>query len=944
MSGALTYDSAGGAKGMKLVSAPASGGYVGRLEAAGFGVQVVAADGVTGVAGETVMFSASAGGGAGLFSVCGAASCSVMTDANGMALTGVTPLVAGTTTLIATDGILSETVSFGASAADAAMKVVSAPNGSVPDGVLVTTPFTVRVVAANGTGVGGRLVTFRVTQGSAIFSGCAAATCAVTTGADGTASVTVTPTAVGMVTLSATDGALRQSVSFTSQDSTDLMQVSTPLNPAALTGQQDGFGILLLHADGVTPDAGEQVVFSVSGGATLNPCGTATCAQTTRSNGLAVVSVYSQQAGTFTVQAAFGEVVQTATVTFSVGVSQMILLSSPSNGQTVGQITNKPLSVQLLYPDGTPIVNALVAMAGTLNQVQLGCGLGACLTLTDGNGVATDTVTPLKAGAVLLTAQYGTLGQQATFTAIGTSDTMTVLTSPGTGTLTGDAESFAVQVILPDGVTPAVGDAVAFSVTKGSFAFDGCTGPTCSVTTDANGKAAVTGKALAAGMVTLKAADGAVSQAVSFSTTAPSDVMVLKSAPVGTVLVGVAAVTPFRVQVFQTDGVTPAVGHKITFAVTVGSAKFSACAVAPCTVTSDANGLASMTVTALAAGQVSVVAADGAASQAVTVTAITPPDLLLAVSAPSGSVFVGATTMTAFKVKVTLGDGVTPVAGFAVTFGNGGVGQVSFDSCGRLACVVMTDGAGVAATGVVGLLPGEAGLVASAVLGGVTQNLYGTVMVVADEESLVAVNAAMWIAEGAAVTTTLAVTAGYNGGPGIGQPVGWSGKGAVAVAADTSVTDTLGVATLSVTVGPLAGGVSANVNACAWVVVCTEFTVTGVSQEVLQVEILSGGDQTVASAAALQPVVARVTDGEGNAVVGAGVTVYQTVNAGGMCPARGRCPAMPVVAIGSSVMISDAAGQVTVTPATSGDGATETRMLLTAGTHGTAAADEWLQP
>ncbi len=944
MLGALTYDSAGGAKGMKLVSAPASGGSVGTAEAMGFGVQVVAADGVTGVSGETVVFSAAAGGGAGLFSVCPAAMCSVMTDSNGIAMTGVTPLMAGTTTLVATDGSLSETVSFGASAADAAMTVVSTPSGGVANGVAVTIPFTVKVLGANGTGQGGRLVTFTVTQGAAIFGGCAAATCAVTTRADGTASVTVTPTAVGTVTLTATDGGLRQSVSFTSQDSTDLMQVATPLAAMALTGQQDGFGILLLHADGVSPDAGEQVVFSVSGGATLNPCGTATCAQTTRANGLAGVAVFSQQPGTFTVEASFGEVVQTATVTFRVGMSQMILLGSPANGQTVGQVTNQPLRVQLLYPDGSPIGGALVAVAGALNQVRLGCGLGACLALTDGNGIATEAVTPLQAGLILLTAQYGILGQQAMFTAIGTSDTMTVLTSPAAGTLTGDAESFAVQVILPDGMTPAAGDTVVFSVTKGTFAFDGCAGTTCSVTTDAHGKAAVTGKALAAGMVTLKAADGAVSQAVSFSTTAPTDVLVLKSAPVGPVFVGVAAVTPFAVQVFQTDGVTPAVGRKITFAVTVGSAKFSACAVAPCTVTSDVNGLAPVTLTALAAGQVSVVAADGAASQAVTVTAIPPPDLLQAVSAPSGSVFVAVATATAFKVKVTLADGVTPVSGFAVTFANGGAGQVSFDACGKVVCVVLTDATGVAATGVVGLLPGAVSLVASAVLGGVTQSLDGAVMVVADEESLVAVNPTTWIAEGAAVTTTLAVTAGYNGGLGVGLPVSWSGTGAVSLAGDTSVTDGLGAATLGVTLGPLAGGAGASVRACAWVAVCAEFTASGVSQEVLQVEILSGGEQTAASADALRAVVAKVTDGEGNAVVGAGVTTYQTVNAGAMCPALGRCPAMPVVAFGSSVAVSDAMGQVTVQPTTAADGATETRMLLTVGMHGSATADAWVHP
>src|ERR1039458_2350463 len=68
---------------------------------------------------------------------------------------------------------------------------------------------------------------------------------------------------------------------------------------------------------------------------------------------------------------------------------------------------------------------------------------------------------------------------------------------------------------------------------------------------------------------------------------------------------------------------------------------------------------------------------------ALTYSAAAAPDLMTRVSAPSGTVLVGAATL--FAVRVVLGDGVTPVVGLAVTFsvssGSAQLGACADSSC-----------------------------------------------------------------------------------------------------------------------------------------------------------------------------------------------------------------------------------------------------------------------
>ncbi len=1051
MTGALTYDTSSTLpNSMKLVSAQQASADVGNVAPAAFSVQVVGGDGKTPVAGESVVFSVA--GNMGQWAACGAATCTVTTDAGGMASTGITPLQAGTVTMQAVDGTLKQTATFTAIQGDPGLTMMSAPSGNLATSTQAAVPFAVKVVAADGTtGLPGRVVTFTVPAGSAIFSGCLQATCSVTTAADGTAGVFVTPTKSGPVRLQAVDGSLKRGASFTAVDTPDLMQVArTPASSLAV-GSTTPFGILLLRSDGATPDPYQAVTFAVSGGAVLNPCNAATCMVNTAADGTATVSVGSVSAGTFTILATFGQVAQTASVTFTVSSGHMTVLSAPTGMQRVGVAADTPFSVRVVGADGSPLASSRMALNGPTNQVSLGAcgGVAGCIANTDGNGVLTTTVTPLRAGPIVVTAQYTTLNQTITFNASGGSKTINVLSVPGVGTHVGDVALFQVQVIGADGVTPAAGDYVELLVTTGSFAFAGWSTAYANAATDAQGRVTGYGVANAPGPVTIQVTDGAVSATVSFTVAARTELMQTVSAPSGNVAVGTAATPPFAVQVLQADGVTPIAGRAVTFAIAAGNATLSACATPPCVMTTDANGMAAVTMTPQAAGTSTVSASsggvtlsasvngvvqqdvlklvsapeasatvgtqettpfavrafqsdgttpavgknvvfstmagavefgvcgaatctvttgsDGGASTTVTpvsagvvtllategsqtvtaqVNAVAKPDRIAVVSAPGTSVLVGATAGSAFGVKVTLADGTTPVAGMNVSFSNGGTGAgaVQFIACGAAICAVSTDTDGVAATNVAGVTAGAATLVATVNPSTGAQSVSVPLQVVSDQESVNAANPATYLAEGTTFTTALQVTATQNGAPGAGAAVIWAGGAGIALAGASSTADGAGVARMQATMGPLAAGGVASATGCAWSSACATFTATGVSSANLLIALTSGGAQA-ATGGAVAPVVAGVRDTEGHVIAGAQVTVYQTVTAAAVaCPAKGRCPAAPVLTTKVSTLSTDSNGVVSVVPVTLSGTATETKLLLTVGTRGTATAEVWNTP
>ncbi len=112
MNSALAY--AAPVPSLNLISAPTSTVALSQVATVPFTVQALQGDGVTPIAGQQVIFAATSN--TVQFNVCGAATCTLLTDASGYATTTITPLAAGIIVVTATSSIGTKTASFSAAA------------------------------------------------------------------------------------------------------------------------------------------------------------------------------------------------------------------------------------------------------------------------------------------------------------------------------------------------------------------------------------------------------------------------------------------------------------------------------------------------------------------------------------------------------------------------------------------------------------------------------------------------------------------------------------------------------------------------------------------------------------------------------------------------------------------------------------------------------------
>jgi hypothetical protein len=411
------------------------------------------------------------------------------------------------------------------------------------------------------------------------------------------------------------------------------------------------------------------------------------------------------------------------------------------------------------------------------------------------------------------------------------------------------------------------------------------------------------------------------------------EIMQLVSSPAGPMTTGTVAGDPFVVRVFEADGVTPVAGEPVTFSAASG-VRFAACGLATCTVVTDATGTASSFVTALVSGSIVLTAVGDSSQISTSFLAVDPPNQIALVSAPSGTVFVGDAAATAFAVRVTKGDGVTPVSGAAVIFtvsgGAASGGAVRFEACGAATCTVRTDVAGIASSTVTPLVAGTVVMSATAIAGRVTASLTARVRV----RTVTAVRAVEYVAEGARVVWSPQIALADNSSSVSDVGVVWTGSTQMEIAAGLSLADAAGLASIQTTIGPLNAGSQTAGTACGWATVCASFAAQGVAAADLQVEVVSGSGQVVAMDATLGPVVVRVTDGAGHGVAGARIGVYQTVEAGGLCVRQGRCPAQAVLDRGQSELVSDVDGLASFPPLQRAGQIEVTNLVVTAGTQG----------
>jgi hypothetical protein len=304
-------------------------------------------------------------------------------------------------------------------------------------------------------------------------------------------------------------------------------------------------------------------------------------------------------------------------------------------------------------------------------------------------------------------------------------------------------------------------------------------------------------------------------------------------------------------------------------------------------------------------------------------------DALSIVTAPLGTIASGVPAL--FTVKALAADAKTPAAGeivtFTVTEGAASLG------CGQSACTVMTGGDGLATMNVTANSTALAQVAASLSDGAsVITEFNGSTA-----PSIAPLTPNLYIATGATASWSPQAELLAGGVPWSGQTVSWSaGSGATAGVA-TSISDLSGIASGQFSVGPLQAGADVPVYACLpGNATCATFQIYSVHPEVALLTAVSGAGQTISANEMPAPVVLRVTDAVGHPMAGGSVIFYETLKQWTPdCPAQGRCPSAPTLAMQTVQAVSGNDGLVTLTPLT-GNGE-PTRLYVTAVTGNVAS-------
>jgi len=202
------------------------------------------------------------------------------------------------------------------------------------------------------------------------------------------------------------------------------------------------------------------------------------------------------------------------------------------------------------------------------------------------------------------------------------------------------------------------------------------------------------------------------------------------------------------------------------------------------------------------------------------------------------------------------------------------------------------------------------------------------------------VTGSLSVAAGATVSWPVQALVLSAGSPAIGQTVNWTVTSGLTLSGAASTTSNAsGIASTTITVGPLAEGATATVKACVnGTQNCTTFSVLGARPAYAWVEAISGTAQSVASTTTPAQVVLRLRDMNGNAMAGGTVALYQAVYAWAPpCAVHGRCTASQLLAQQTATATSALDGTVVFTPASLSGVATNMTAVAATGNSSTLA-------
>jgi hypothetical protein len=285
-------------------------------------------------------------------------------------------------------------------------------------------------------------------------------------------------------------------------------------------------------------------------------------------------------------------------------------------------------------------------------------------------------------------------------------------------------------------------------------------------------------------------------------------------------------------------------------------------------------------------------------------------DALTLLTAPANTVPIGTPipfTVTALGPDMTPAGGVTVL--YAVTSGTATL------ACGLPVCAVTATGDGRATMNVIAA-NGTWSIVTASLTNGSSlkaEFVGGTPPVLAS------LTPQLSLAAGATFTWTVQALVLSNGAPMGGQSVAWqtSGSGIVSLGSTAAITTASGIATKTLTAGPLAEGQSATINACLnGTSQCVAYTAFGARSEYALLEAVSGTSQSLAASGTPSQITLRLLDMNGNPMAGGTVSLYQSLYAWTPpCSAHTVCTQGNLLATQAATATSAIDGTVTFTPA-----------------------------
>lgn len=282
-------------------------------------------------------------------------------------------------------------------------------------------------------------------------------------------------------------------------------------------------------------------------------------------------------------------------------------------------------------------------------------------------------------------------------------------------------------------------------------------------------------------------------------------------------------------------------------------------------------------------------------------------DTLSIVTAPANQVPLNVPQP--FSVLALGADG-SPAGGVTVMYSvTGGTATLG---CGQNSCAVATTGDGRATLEVTATSASAAVVTASLANGASVQAHFSG----AAPATLTALTPTLSLAAGATISWPVQAMVQSGGLPAAGQRVAWASATGVVAPATAVTTDASGIASATLTVGPLAEGQSVSSNACLnGGPTCVAFGAFGARPEFAGLEAVSGTNQSLPVGSSGAPVVMRVLDMDGNPMAGGTVAVYQSLYAWTPpCPPHGRCAQAQLLTSQTTTAISALDGSVVVTP------------------------------